>query len=291
VSNPSQKLLVVVLGMHRSGTSALARALAVVGVELGDQLMPAVAGDNDKGFWEDLDINALNIEVLDLLGADWDTLGVPPARALERQELAPLRARAAELLRAKMAGCAAFGLKDPRLARLLAFWKPIFRQQDLRVAYLLAVRNPMSVARSLGARNGFHEDKTYQLWIEHTLGAITETRGEVRLCVDYDELMLDPARQVRRIGKSLGRAVDEAACQDYVAHFLDPQLRHTRFFIGDLENEPGLPSVVCELYSRVRRAAIDDRPQAWDAIDAYLDESGLVEQVLDGARAVDSRVS
>ena len=277
--------------MHRSGTSALARALPVVGVELGDQLMPAVTGDNDKGFWEDLDINALNIEVLAMLDADWDTAGLMPAPTLESEELAPLRVRASELLKAKMALYGAFGIKDPRMARLLNFWKPVFRQLDLQVVYLLAVRNPMSVMHSLAGRNGFAEDKSYRLWLEHTLSALAGTRGEARLCVDYDELMLDPARQMRRIGKSLGRAVDEAACQDYVAHFLDPQLRHTRFFIGDLENEPGVPSAVCELYSRVRRAAIDDRPQAWDAIDAYLDESGLVEQVLDGARAVDSRVS
>jgi len=273
--DPSQRLLAVVLGMHRSGTSAVTRALPVVGVELGDRLMPPVAGDNDKGFWEDLDVNALNNEVLEVLGADWDTPGVPTAAALEREELAPLRARGVDLLRGRMTGRDAFGIKDPRLSRLLFFWKPIFRQLDLRVVYLLAVRNPLSVARSVGTRNDFSEEKSYRLWMEHTLGALVETHGEARLCMDYDELVLDPARQVRRIARFVQRAIDEAACQEYVAQFLDPQLRHTRFFIGDLENEPGVPSKVCELYLRLRRAAIDDRPQAWDAIETYLEGCGL----------------
>jgi hypothetical protein len=258
--------------MHRSGTSALTRALPVVGVELGDRLRPAFAGNNDTGFWEDLDINAVNIEILGALGGDWDTPGPSSAAWLERQELAPLREHAAQLLSSKAASGELFGIKDPRLARLLAFWRPIFQQLELRAFYLLAVRNPMSVARSLAARDGFTEAKSYDLWMEHTLGALAGTRDEARLCVDYDELMLDPARQVRRISRFLARPVDESACQEYVARFLDPQLRHTRFFIGDLENEPAAPSEVCELYELTRRAAIDERRQAWDAIDAYLDK-------------------
>ena len=55
------KQLIVVLGMHRSGTSAITRGLKVLGVELGDQLIAAVEGDNSKGYWEDSDLNTLNI--------------------------------------------------------------------------------------------------------------------------------------------------------------------------------------------------------------------------------------
>jgi hypothetical protein len=58
--------MVVVLGMHRSGTSAITRGLLVMGVRLGDRLLPAVKGENDKGHWEDVDLNALNIEMLRL---------------------------------------------------------------------------------------------------------------------------------------------------------------------------------------------------------------------------------
>ena len=58
--------------MHRSGTSAITRGLQVMGVELGDNLMPALKGDNDKGYWEDIDLNALNIEMLSAIGSRWD---------------------------------------------------------------------------------------------------------------------------------------------------------------------------------------------------------------------------
>ena len=67
----SNDRLIVVLGMHRSGTSAITRALKVLGVELGDRLMPAAEDDNDTGYWEDVDFNALNIEMLCAVGKDW----------------------------------------------------------------------------------------------------------------------------------------------------------------------------------------------------------------------------
>lgn len=60
--------------MHRSGTSAITRGLQVLGVELGDRLLPLIEGDNAKGFWEDIDLNALNIEILSALNSDWHHL-------------------------------------------------------------------------------------------------------------------------------------------------------------------------------------------------------------------------
>ena len=57
------KSIIVVLGMHRSGTSAITRGLMVLGVELGDHLMPPAPNNNDKGFFEDIDVNAINVEL------------------------------------------------------------------------------------------------------------------------------------------------------------------------------------------------------------------------------------
>jgi len=262
-----------VLGMHRSGTSALSRALPIFGIELGDRLMPPTAGENEKGFWEDLDVYDLNIELLTAQNATWDSCGPLQPSETGPNALAPLRDRALNLLRARLDTCRAFGIKDPRFSRLLAFWQPIFRQLDLRVTYLLAVRNPVSVARSLQARNGFASLKSYCLWLEHTLEALQGTRGEERLCVDFDEVLLEPQRQLRRIGRLLGREADEVAAREYAAQFLDQDLRHSRFFIGDLESEADASPDICELYWLLRMAAITDSAEAWSEIDEYLDKS------------------
>ena len=67
--------LIVVLGMHRSGTSAVTRGLKVLGVSLGETLYGAMAGVNEKGFWEDIHLNALNVEMLDAIESDWSHVG------------------------------------------------------------------------------------------------------------------------------------------------------------------------------------------------------------------------
>jgi len=116
-----QPELVVVLGMHRSGTSAITRGLQALGVQLGDRLLPAHADANAKGFWEDVDVLALNMELLRAIGSDWDhvrPVGAAEVRLLRESGFA---ARAAQLLRSKMGSAARYGFKDPRVARLLGF--------------------------------------------------------------------------------------------------------------------------------------------------------------------------
>src|SRR5262249_1740037 len=69
---------IVVLGMHRSGTSALAGMLHHLGVALGDELMPATA-DNPRGYWEHRDIVAINDRLMTELGRTWhDVRPLPP---------------------------------------------------------------------------------------------------------------------------------------------------------------------------------------------------------------------
>ena len=67
----NRKKLIVVLGMHRSGTSAITRGLICLGVQLGNRLIPPIEGNNDKGFWEDIDLNNLNNEILETIYKEW----------------------------------------------------------------------------------------------------------------------------------------------------------------------------------------------------------------------------
>src|ERR671922_675098 len=103
MGEPDAKVIVV-LGMHRSGTSVIARGLRVLGVELGNRLMPPFEGNNSKGFWEDLDINQLNIEMLHFLKSDWHFLA--PIRPSEVELLCKTGylQRAIELLQGKTSG-------------------------------------------------------------------------------------------------------------------------------------------------------------------------------------------
>lgn len=150
------KQIVVVLGMHRSGTSAITRGLEVLGINLGDRLLPAESENNEKGFWEDIDITAFNVDLLAAMGHDWHTLAPIRPDEFHSEPIASLKLRAAQLLRNKLTETDWFGVKDPRMARLMPFWQTVFNHLQLNVSYVIACRNPMNVARSLEKEMALH---------------------------------------------------------------------------------------------------------------------------------------
>lgn len=255
------KTVVVVLGMHRSGTSVITRGLEVLGVNLGGQLLPPVAGDNERGYWEDGDINALNIDLLNSFGQDWDTLA---SLAVEDFVHAPamtgFKARAEALIRGKLSSTNCYGIKDPRLPRLLPFWKAVFDALSVQVGYVIAYRNPLSVARSLAARNGFSTDKSFFLWTEYMLQSLTHTATCRRVVVDYDRIMENPETQLGRIAERLGLLFPEKnqALTDYVSGFLDQSLRHARHQAEDLRLEKSALPLVSILNTLLVALASDE---------------------------------
>ncbi|SMP50654.1 hypothetical protein SAMN06295888_106137 [Desulfonatronum zhilinae] len=262
VSSPAAragKRLIVVLGMHRSGTSVVTRGLRALGVELGEDLMPGVAGDNDKGYFEDLDVNALNIDLLDHFGRSWDALRFSDLGRIADSAPAAFRDRAAEILRKKFEQFDVFGLKDPRISILLPFWQSVFAALDLDVGYVVAVRHPLSVSRSLArddtSRGYVAPVKSHVLWLAHMAMALLHTREHRRVVVDYDLLLEDPERDLRRMAEALG--LTPSPDPEFAQGFLEPRLRHSRFDEPDLQAFPDLFRDVAEMYHALRRMAAD----------------------------------
>ncbi|KIE57715.1 hypothetical protein A946_11735, partial [Methylacidiphilum kamchatkense Kam1] len=149
--------LVIVIGMHRSGSSALMRALSYLGVELGEELLEA-RPDNPRGFWEDKELLAINELLLQASGLRWDSCQHPRVDVF-RPEVRRLWERAIESFRGKLSCGDSFGMKDPRMIRLLEFWHSVFQELGVSPSYVLSLRDPLSVAESLFRRNGFSQDK------------------------------------------------------------------------------------------------------------------------------------
>lgn len=251
-----QKRIVVVLGMHRSGTSAITRGLQVLGVDLSNRLLQAETGNNEKGFWEDIDITAFDVDLLAEMGHDWHTLAPLTPQEFERPEVEALKLRAVQLLRDKLADTTIFGLKDPRMCRLMPFWVDVFAHLKLDVSFVIACRNPMSVAHSLARRNGFALEKSYLLWLEHMLLSIKHTANGRRVFVDYDQLLGEPLVQLERISTSLGLPFSTQSQDsiEYQHEFLERSLRHTAFGPEDLRLDAAvtadaqqLHELLCEL--------------------------------------------
>ncbi|WP_018085579.1 glycosyltransferase [Desulfurispora thermophila] len=258
-SNNESKKLIVVLGMHRSGTSAITRGLQVLGVDLGNNLMPPMEGVNDKGFFEDLDLNALNIEMLQAIGSDWHYLSPVDANDVEALHKKGFYFRAVELLRQKVGNTSTFGFKDPRVAKLLPFWVQVFAHCQFDVGYVLALRHPLSVVKSLAKRDGFDPEKSYLLWLEHVLTSISNTSGQKRVLVDYDRLMHSPERELERIASCFDLQINKIELHRYKSDFLDNKLRHTVYDLNGLILDDACPPIVREIYTVLLDIATDRR--------------------------------
>jgi hypothetical protein len=255
-----KKKLIVVLGMHRSGTSAVTRSLKTLGVDLGDALIPAVAGDNDKGFWEDADTLSINQDLMAALGVIWCPLSPYDWSKIDAGHLQEFQRQAVELLETKLRNVDAFGIKDPRLTRLLMFWRPVFERLCVDVRYVLVVRNPLSVAASLKHRNGFSEFRSLLLWLRHVVPSFLETFGLPRVVVSYERLMADPKRELRRIAASLEVSFDEHSdvFADYAKDFLSPELQHAHHTARDLEQaKDGMVFRLKQIYEALDGMASD----------------------------------
>ncbi|AHF08076.1 sulfotransferase family protein [Desulfitobacterium metallireducens] len=253
------KKLIVVLGMHRSGTSAITRGLQVLGVNLGDNLMPPVEGNNAKGFFEDLDLNALNVELLQTLRSDWDYLSPIEDSDVEKLRKNGYFLRGVEILNQKFSNTSTFGFKDPRVAKLLPFWKQVFAYCKFDVGYVLAVRHPLSVVKSLEKRDGFDSEKSYMLWIGHVLASISNTEEHKCVIVDYDLLMQAPERELGRIADCFDLIVNPDEMKNYRSEFLDEGLRHTVYTLNDLILDDACHPLVSEIYTALLDVAIDRR--------------------------------
>lgn len=253
------KLLVVVLGMHRSGTSAVARALRVMGVDLGSHLLPPAA-DNSKGFFEDADLVDLNIRLMDACGTNWSSMRSLRLDVLSDRDLADFQAQATLLLQDRLSKVDIFGIKDPRMCLLLPFWQPIFENLNCRVKYVLASRTPMAVADSLFQRNAFLHEFSYCLWARYIFEAILQTQANIDAVLDYDHLMDNPSTQVVRLARNLGleAELNQKSLEEYQSQFLDVEMRHSRYGLNDVQSASGLPEFVSRFYAVVLQAASDN---------------------------------
>ena len=236
--NTRKSKLVVVLGMHRSGTSVVTRGLQVLGVQLGDSLMPAVRGNNEKGFWEDLEICEFNDALLNKLGTTWDGIEAINEFDLCSKDFESERIAAINMLKEKINNSEVFGFKDPRTSILLPFWQSVFRDIDIDVRYVLVIRNPLSVADSLYKRDGFEKEKALLLWEKYQIASVKFTNDEKRILIEFDDYFDSPDIFLNKLSRFL--EVDsfennQIAFDHYVNDFLSDDLRHHRFNPADLD--------------------------------------------------------
>ena len=123
MSQDSSRQLLFVVGMHRSGTSALCAALAAAGASFGEQLLAPMQGVNDEGFWEDQELVAINEAILTANGCHWyNPLNWPSDDGWIDKLPEALTARGRARLQSGFGQGPLEAVKDPRLCLTLPFW-------------------------------------------------------------------------------------------------------------------------------------------------------------------------
>ena len=215
----------VVLGMHRSGTSAAAGMLANLGVDLGGAHVPADRS-NRKGYFENRRVVEAHDRILSSAPLAWSD-PLPPEREFLSSSRAQTEARSlTRLIKTLNVSGAPWGIKDPRMCRLLPLWKPLFTALGVAPRYVITLRDPAEVAASLFTRDTLPAAQAWLLWLEHLLWAERDTRGQRRVFITYDAIVKDWRRAARTIGEALRIRwpVDPALGADFV----DPALRTHR---------------------------------------------------------------
>jgi hypothetical protein len=227
-ADPSLRPIVVVLGMHRSGTSLCAHVLSCLGVDMADDRLVNLG--NAKGHWERLELMALHDRILDRCNRTYSSplhdLTLPPGwwadpevQAIKREIIAFLRQRI---------GAMPFGFKDPRTARLMPMWYQIFGELGLAPKFVLCLRNPAQVARSLCDRDRLEPRLGEYRWFVY-LTDIFRFIGQHGFClIEYEHWFTEPERNLAKLQEflSLDWAGSETDLRLSILEIVDQELRH-----------------------------------------------------------------
>lgn len=295
-AEPRSALLV--LGMHRSGTSATTRVLNLLGADLGENLM-GPGYSNDHGFWEHMEAFQINDRLLRSLGMTWNDPRRMPAGWEETAEFTSALREIVVLLERDFAEAPLWALKDPRICRLVPLWLKALENQKVTGRAVIVLRHPDEIADSLAVRDGLSRSQIHLLWARHLCEAERETRGMPRCVIRYDRMLKDWRSELSQAGSELGVKwpvnFDLAAAQ--IDGFLQSGSRHhvaQQDPLAAMDMDMPWVDMAYRLFSAIPEtrdwtkasALVDDFERAIRVGDAYLNET---RAQLDELAAVRSR--
>jgi hypothetical protein len=211
--------------MHRSGTSIVTRILNLLGASLGNHdrfLQPNEA--NPDGYWENQLIKSLNEEILIRLGGSWHDLPCFPDGWATSPDLADLRTKATEIVQQEFDGAQLWCWKDPRASITIPFWQEILPNMK----YVICLRDPLSVAKSLEKRNGLSIAKASQLWVSYVVSAFIHTNRAARTIICYESLCGNFDRELKNLVKIIGTGEIDPIKREQIQSSIRLELWHYR---------------------------------------------------------------
>ena len=217
---------IFVIGMHRSGTSAMAGALHQLGIPIGKDIM-APNQYNEKGYFENNRVYVLNEQFLQLLGVNWSTTYMIEKNWWKNDQLlSSLKKKLSDYIDSEFAKESVFLIKDPRISVLLPIWIELMSGKGIESKFIILLRDPHSVSMSLMERDGFTFEKSERLWADYNLKIEYFTRNYDRIFINFEDLIEDPNSILKIVQEFLGMEIEDT--KNIVNEFLDPSLCHHR---------------------------------------------------------------
>jgi hypothetical protein len=231
--------LVLVLGMHRSGTSALSGLLVKSGLDGPIDLMPATE-NNPRGYYESAAVMHLNEQLLNSLGYQWSTPSPIQAEAWKKnsRSIENWQHEMLKLLGTIYPPEGRAVLKDPRLCILLPALRPWLESALMPCTVFLLVRHPAEVAQSLWAAEGVPKSQGLMIWIYHMIQAERYSRGLNRIIMGYQEILDDTEGVLHRCHQALSSdgqlntSFSKPGASSEPLSFIDPQLHRQKVDAG-----------------------------------------------------------
>ena len=226
-SADAERSSLIVLGMHRSGTSAITGALNVCGAWVGEEEeLTAANEENPRGFWERRDIRRICDRLLHASEADWWKIGSFDPNAIPPDVMRQERTRFASIV-SRLDEHGTWAIKEPRLCFLL----PVLRDHITNPVCIHIFRNPLEVAQSLQVRNGFDVAAGLALWETYNRHALSASENLPRVLISYEALALRPMETIGRLLASLAEFGETSLVKpdaDQLGQFIDPSLYRRR---------------------------------------------------------------
>ncbi len=196
---------IFIVGMHRSGTSMLARLLNMMGAYFGPEgISTGVGRENPKGFWERKDVRALNDQILHATESEWYKVSNFSLDKIQHNSVEDIHQKLQRLV-LELDAHRPWLLKEPRFCLTLPLWQKYLEYP----VYIHTYRSPIQIAQSLKTRNGFPLHFSIALWEKYTLESLKATQGFPRLLVLHADLIQKPLSVVKKIYAQL----TELGCQ------------------------------------------------------------------------------
>lgn len=228
------KTVYFILGMHRSGTSALGGVLNIMGLDFGANLMPATEM-NPKGYFENIKAFNLNEKIFNENHSSWDDCHFDVGKIPEEKRIS-YENEIQEMMTKEFKYSENFVIKDPRICLLFPLWEKMCQNLKIEIKIIISYRNPVEVANSLVKRDGFSFEKGLLLWSHHFLSAEIMSRSYPRIFVSFDDVLYETDSTVDKL-YDFTNIETKNKKRKQINQFLDINAKHNNSSLNNFSKE------------------------------------------------------